>query len=66
MDPNACLRRIEDATRLSSLDCREAIADLAGWLAHGGFPPDWATYPRGAKRFARRCPNLYQIEGGGR
>lgn len=28
MDPNACLARIADATRIDSLDCREAIADL--------------------------------------
>lgn len=65
MDPTACLRRINDATRIDSLDCREAIADLARWLANGGFAPDWSAHPLGAKRFARRCPNLYAIEGKG-
>lgn len=65
MDPNACLHRIDTANRIDSLECREAIADLAKWLAGAGFAPDWKSYPRGAKRFARRCPNLYHIEGSG-
>jgi hypothetical protein len=32
---------------------RNAIEDLHVWLAGGGFSPDWARYPRGARRFNR-------------
>jgi hypothetical protein len=52
MDPNATLRMIEDAPRLDAA-CREAMATLHGWIAGGGFEPDWAAYPKGTKRYRR-------------
>lgn len=44
MDPNATLARLESALAEGDLDgARDALSDLADWLARGGFPPEaWA------------------------
>lgn len=55
MDPNACLKRIDDAKRPDSRECREAIADLERWIAGGGFAPNWQFFPRGTRRFSRKA-----------
>lgn len=55
MDPTACLRRIDSPDRIDA-DARHAMADLAGWLGGGGFPPDWGKHVRGADRFLRVYP----------
>jgi len=52
MDPNATLRMIDEASRVDA-DTREAVANLQRWLSRGGFSPDWAAYPTGARRFRR-------------
>ncbi|HEY6117461.1 MAG TPA: hypothetical protein VI172_16025 [Candidatus Dormibacteraeota bacterium] len=51
MDPNATLRRIEDAD--TRREQREACEDLRTWLARGGFHPDWDAYPK-ATAFYRK------------
>ena len=62
MDPNATLRLIAEALEelesleLGNFDAREEIQkelaftcnDLAGWIAKGGFQPDWLAHPKGA------------------
>ena len=52
MDPNACLRIINDATRINA-EAREACENLYTWIARGGFAPDWTAYPLGTKRYDR-------------
>lgn len=52
MDPNACLRRIDEATSRS--ERTEALADLHSWLSSGGFAPHWAMYPEATKRYVTR------------
>lgn len=40
MDPEACLQRAETAREDGDRDeCREALSDLGGWIARGGFKP---------------------------
>lgn len=53
MDPNACLRRIADADTRSEVT--DACRDLAGWIARGGFEPDWSAYPAGTRRYRAYC-----------
>lgn len=51
MDPQACLQRIQDAETVT--DGVEACRDLQGWLAGGGFEPEWDEFPKGAAAFHR-------------
>jgi len=49
MDPQAALRRIsESRTKQDTLD---ACFDLSGWLASGGFAPNWGRLPHGTARW---------------
>jgi hypothetical protein len=53
MDPNACLRRIENT--VDDGDCRDdACADLHTWITHGGFAPHWAMYPKATSEYVKR------------
>ncbi len=52
MDPNACLRRINDATSRSERN--EACDDLRTWIARGGFQPDWTAYPKATAYYRKR------------
>ncbi len=48
MDPEACLRRIEDAASDGDRDeMRDAAADLREWIEKGGFLPDGVDGERG-------------------
>lgn len=43
MDPNIALERIGEALRSGDMEeAREARGHLKGWLARGGFKPDWS------------------------
>lgn len=45
MDPNACLQRFVDAIADGDFaEARDAQSDLLGWLARGGFAPDWGGH----------------------
>lgn len=49
MDPNACLRRIEDALTDSEWqEACDAARDLDDWRAGGGFEPQWENYMNAA------------------
>jgi hypothetical protein len=52
MDPNACLRRAADATKLS--ERRAALDDLHAWLSCGGFAPHWAMCELGTIAYVKR------------
>ena len=52
MDPNAALYEIEEGARITA-NTREAMGNLYNWLRNGGFPPNWAMYPKGTKRFRK-------------
>ncbi len=52
MDPNAALRRIDDANRIDA-ETREVMRGLRQWLARGGFQPDWDAYPTGTRRYRK-------------
>ena len=41
MDPNACLARVRTAN--TDDEHRDACLDLCGWLASGGFEPEWRS-----------------------
>ncbi len=51
MDPNACLRRIDDLLIGDIGELHEACADLHGWLDGGGFEPKWGAYKDGTDYF---------------
>ena len=57
MDPNATLRRLDEAMDEREMD--EAgfiVKDLARWLASGGFEPEWWRYPRATAFYSARVP----------
>jgi hypothetical protein len=60
MDPNAILQEMERLlTEIRTLqrkvrDLRELRLTLSGWLALGGFEPDWAPCPKATEYFRRR------------
>lgn len=42
MDPDACLRRLEEAIEDGDLEeAKHALQDLREWLRRGGYPPAW-------------------------
>lgn len=50
MDPQACFRRYQRATRdWDKQERQDACRDLCLWLDRGGFEPDWS--PRARKEF---------------
>lgn len=54
MDPNACLRDIEELVRDEKDDeAKDCCADLAVWLAGEGFEPEWWSWPLGFEFFKR-------------
>jgi hypothetical protein len=65
MDPNANLAEQDDIvtgrTPGASARLRELRRALAGWLAGGGFAPDWLAHPAAAKYYraqrAAMCAN---------
>lgn len=56
MDPNECLKRINDflANRESGNEVDHWCRDLIEWLAKGGFEPDWNKYGLGTSYFKCR------------
>ena len=52
MDPDAALRRIDDADRVDA-ETREVMRGLHQWLSRGGFQPDWSVYPTGTRRYRK-------------
>lgn len=53
MDPDALLAEIKqlamqanagEEVRWAERQLRWKVAELFGWLAKGGFPPDWSKY----------------------
>jgi hypothetical protein len=52
MDPDAALRRIDDADRVDA-ETREVMRGLHQWLSRGGFAPDWDAYPTGTRRYRK-------------
>jgi len=55
MDPNATLRLIEECLAEGDLaEARYSRGQLMGWIAAGGFAPDWKRY----KKAAKYCGNL--------
>lgn len=56
MDPNANLALIDSFLRLrmTGEEVDEMVDNLAGWLATGGFAPDWERYPLGTSYFNTR------------
>jgi hypothetical protein len=64
MDPNATLRQITELLDGDDRDleeARELRANLAGWLAAGGFAPDWKKYKKAAK-YCRNLPRNYNTD----
>lgn len=61
MDPNSNLAAQNRLLQQSTLDTvdkarrRELREALAGWLARGGFPPDWTRYPQAATEYRKWC-----------
>jgi hypothetical protein len=54
MDPNACLKWIEDHIDEDRYhDARESSAELLTWLLKKGFAPDWSHHPRGTAYFIK-------------
>jgi hypothetical protein len=53
MDPNACLRRIDEADMHDYGEIVDACRVLSTWLAYGGFEPIWNDYRLGTLRFRR-------------
>ena len=66
MDPDAALRMIEDADRVDA-ETREVMRGLHQWLSRGGFQPNWAAYPTGARRYRKAYGKRQgaQIRGAG-
>jgi hypothetical protein len=60
MDPNAILQEMERlVTSIRTLqrkvrELHELSLTLGGWLALGGFEPDWAACPKATAYFRRR------------
>lgn len=52
MDPDAALRMIDEADRVDA-ETREVMRGLHQWISRGGFAPDWARYPTGARRYRK-------------
>lgn len=62
MDPDACLRRIADAT--DRRERSDACEDLFQWLKRGGFEPAWDNYPKGLRRYAAWRAERFRQEVG--
>jgi hypothetical protein len=62
MDPNATLKNIHDFIRAGRAgdEVDEWVDALAGWLARGGFEPDWSRFESGTSYYRSRVATLAQ------